>query len=165
MIGGRLIESPTSDATGIIRRAFGEFVGPGGELASYAFGWTTCAGPHEARMSVGIGAGDPDGGTFHAVVFTKNDNHAYALVDSPFEQVPQGGPDLTADLSVGHDRDGMLQLIGTTDANGQNGRINHLHHAVDTDSSLMDVLGLQPGHRATRSRIDGPWTRHMSDSN
>lgn len=69
VIEGRFIEVPTNGATGMDRRAFGEFVGPGGELASYAFGWTTGAQPHVARLSIGIGAGNPGGGTFHAVVF------------------------------------------------------------------------------------------------
>ncbi|MEV0296312.1 hypothetical protein [Nocardia sp. NPDC050710] len=70
---GRLIEVPTPDATGMDRRAFGEFVGPGGELASYAFGWTTGSDPHVGRFTIGIGAGNPDGGTFHAVIFDHMD--------------------------------------------------------------------------------------------
>jgi hypothetical protein len=212
VIEGRLVEIPTSDATGMDRRAFGEFIGPGGELASYAFGWTTGANPHAARMTVGIGAGNPGSGTFHAVVFDNGDGHAFALVDEPFEQVPQGGPDLTAEQSrahevlpfiwgvtdhvmkldrraawmrhwlvgttsiqthevfefaepillVSHDDDGMWQLIGTTDANSENGSIGHLHHAIDTDPSLIDVLNLQAGHQATRPHVDGPWTRHSN---
>jgi hypothetical protein len=100
---GRLVEVPTPDATGMERRAFGEFVGPGGELASYAFGWTTGADPHVGRMSVGIGAGNPGGGTFHAFVVPHEEGHAYSLVDEPFEQVPQGGPDLTADEARAHE--------------------------------------------------------------
>jgi hypothetical protein len=34
VIEGRLVEAPTAGATGMDRRAFGEFVGPRGELAS-----------------------------------------------------------------------------------------------------------------------------------
>ena len=60
-----LVEVPTSAVTGMDRRAFGEFIGPQGELASYAFGWTTGADPHIARLTVGIGAGNPGGGAFH----------------------------------------------------------------------------------------------------
>ena len=85
------------------RRAFGEFVGPQGELASYAFGWSTGAEPHVARLSIGIGAGNPGGGTFHAVVFDHGDGHAFSLIDEPFERVPQGGPDLTADQARAHE--------------------------------------------------------------
>ncbi len=59
------------------RRAFGEFVGPGGELASYAFGWTVGSLPRVARLSIGIGVGNPGGGTFHAVVFRHQDGHAF----------------------------------------------------------------------------------------
>lgn len=97
------VEVPTAEATGMDRRAFGEFVGPGGELASYAFGWTTASQPHLARLSIGIGAGNPGGGTFHAVVFKHQDGHAFALSDERFERVPQGGPDLTAEQARAHE--------------------------------------------------------------
>jgi hypothetical protein len=100
---GALTEVPTPDATGMERRAHGEFVSPRGELASYAFGWTTGSDPHVARLTVGIGAGNPGGGTFHAVAFGHDDGHAFALVDEPFAQVPEGGPDLTADQARAHD--------------------------------------------------------------
>ncbi len=210
VVEGRLVEVPTAGVTGMDRRAFGEFVGPRGELASYAFGWTTGSDPHAARMSIGIGAGNPGGATFHAVLFVHEDSHALSLVDEPFEQVPQGGPDLTAVqarahqdlpfvwavadlvmerdrrawwmrhwllgtnciqtlevfelhepiLLVGHDADdGIWQLIGTTDA-GTTGKIGHLHHAVDEDPTLVDVLDLPPGHSASRTHIGGPWGRH-----
>jgi hypothetical protein len=93
---GRLIEVPTSDATGMDRRAFGEFVGPQGELASYAIGWTTGDIQQVGRISVGIGAGNPGGATIHAVVFDNGGEYAFSLIDEPFERVPEGGPDLTA---------------------------------------------------------------------
>src|SRR5215468_612331 len=85
------------------RRAFGEFVGPGGELASYAVGWTTGSDPHVARLSIGIGAGNPGGGTFHAVVFEHDGESGFSLRDEPFEHVPQGGPDLTAEQARAHE--------------------------------------------------------------
>ncbi|MGW4635626.1 hypothetical protein [Nocardia sp. NPDC004415] len=103
VIPGRMSEVPTADATGMDRRAFGEFVGPQGELASYALGWTTGSDPHAGRITIGIGAGNPGGATFHAVVFPHQGSHAYALVDDPFEQVPQGGPDLTAAQARAHE--------------------------------------------------------------
>ncbi|SDU01524.1 hypothetical protein SAMN04489733_0402 [Amycolatopsis keratiniphila] len=81
---------PTETAERMDRRAFGEFVGPRGELASYAFGWTTGADPHVARLSLGIGAGNPGGGTFHAVIFPHEGGHAFSLTGDPFERVPQG---------------------------------------------------------------------------
>ncbi|MFI6305909.1 hypothetical protein ACIBCH_28865 [Amycolatopsis thailandensis] len=102
VLEGELVEVVTDAVTGMERRAFGEFVGPQGELASYAFGWTTGSDPHVARLSVGIGAGNPGGGTFHAVVFEHEDGHAFSLTDDPFERVPQGGPDLTADEARAH---------------------------------------------------------------
>lgn len=100
---GRLVEEPVEDSGGVDRRAFGEFVGPQGEMASYAIGWTTGADPHVARMTVGIGAGHPEGGTFHAVVFDQTDSYAYSLVDEPFEEVPQGGRHLTAEQARAHE--------------------------------------------------------------
>jgi hypothetical protein len=208
VLEGTLVEVPTSAVTGMGRRAFGEFVGPHGELASYAFGWTTGADPHVARLSVGIGAGNPGGGTFHAVVFENEGGHAFSLTDEQFERVPQGGPDLTADqarahedlpfvwwvtdqvmrrdrrawwmrhwllrttcvqtrevferrepvLFVSHDADdGIWQLIGAADADADTGKIGHLHHVVDEDPSLIDVLGLPPGSSATRADVGRPW--------
>lgn len=100
---GAFVEVPTANVTGMDRRAFGEFVGPGGELASYAFGWTTGSDPQVARLSIGIGVGNPGGGTFHAVIFANEDGHAFSLTDEPFERVPQGGPDLTADQARAHE--------------------------------------------------------------
>jgi len=210
VLPGRFVEVPASEATGMDRRAFGEFVGPRGELASYAFGWTTGADPHVARLSIGIGVGNPGGGTFHAVVFEHEEGHAFSLTDESFENVPQGGPDLTADqarahadlpfvwwvadhimerdrrarwmrhwllgtrciqtievferrepvLLVGHDADdGLWQLIGT--ANADDGKVGHLHHAIDEDLTLVDVLDLPAGHTASRTHVGGPWTRHL----
>jgi hypothetical protein len=209
VLEGSFVEVPTAEAMGMDRRAFGEFVGPQGELASYAFGWTTGSEPHIAQLSIGIGAGNPGGGTSHAVVFEHEDGHACSLADEPFEQVPQGGPDLSADqarthedlpfvwwvtdrvmerdrrarwmrhwllgtpciqtievferrepvLLVGNDPDdGLWQLIGATDADST-GKIGHLHHALDKDPTLVDVLDLPPGHSASRTRVGGPWTR------
>jgi hypothetical protein len=211
VLEGPFVEVPTAEVTGIDRRAFGEFVGPRGELASYAFGWTTGSQPHVGRLSIGIGVGNPGGGTFHAVMFKNQDGHAFSLTDERFEQVPQGGPDLTADqarahedlpfvwwvadrvmerdrrawwmrhwllgtnciqtaevferhepiLLVGNDADdGLWQLIGTTDA-ASTGKIGHLHHAVDEDPTLIDVLDLPPGYSAGRTRLGAPWTRRL----
>ncbi len=103
VIEGRLIEVPAVHGGGTDRRAFGEFVSHRGELASYAFGWATGAESHVARLTIGIGAGNPGGGTFHAVVFAHEDGHAFSLVDEPFEKVPEGGPDLTAQRARAHD--------------------------------------------------------------
>ena len=100
---GRLIEVATPQVTGMERRAFGEFVSHRGELASYAFGWATDADPHVGRLTVGIGAGNPGGATFHAVIVPDGDSWGFSLVDEPFEQVPEGGPDLTADEARAHD--------------------------------------------------------------
>jgi hypothetical protein len=212
LLEGSFVEVPTAEVTGLDRRAFGEFIGPRGELASYAFGWTTGSELHVARLSIGIGVGNPGGGTFHAVMFEHEDGHAFSLTDERFEQVPQGGPDLTAEqarahedlpfvwwvadrvmerdrrawwmrhwllgttciqtvevfecrepiMLVGNDADdGLWQLIGTTDADSGTGKIGHLHHAVDEDPTLIDVLDLPPGHSASRTDLGAPWTRRL----
>ena len=209
IIEGTFGEVPNAAVTGMDRRAFGEFIGIRGELASYAFGWDTGSDPRSGRLTVGIGAGNPGGGTFHAAVFEHEGGYAFALIDEPFEHVPQGGPDLTAEqarahgdlpfvfwvgdhvmngdrrarwmrhwllgttsvqtpqvwerhepvLAVRNDADnGIWQLVGTT-AGGDEGRIGHLHHAVDEDPTLIDVLDLAPGHSATRTSVGGPWER------
>ena len=209
VIEGRLVEVPAPDASGMQRTAFGEFVGPRGELASYALGWT--AGPDDrvGHLTIGIGVGNPGGGTFHAVVFEHEGRHAFGLVDEPFAEVPQGGPHLTADeararedlpfvwwvadrvmerdrrawwmrhwvlatraiatrqvldldepvlLVINDDDDELWQLIGASDA-GPDGAILHLHHAVDEDPTLAEVLDLEPGESAERIRVGAPWTR------
>lgn len=213
VLEGALVEVPTADLTGMDRRAFGEFVGARGELASYAFGWVSGSDPHVARLSVGIGAGNPGGGTFHAVVFANEDGHAFSLIDEPFERVPQGGPDLTAEqarahedlpfvwwvtdhvmehdrrawwmrhwllgttclqtlevferrepvLLISHDADdGIWQLIGVSDADASTGKVSHLHHAVDEDPSLIDVLDLAPGSSAVRAGVGEPWRGRLN---
>lgn len=102
VLEGRLVDVPTTDASGIDRRAFGEFVGPHGELASYAFGWTTGAGRDVGYLSIGIGAGNRGGATFHARVFDNDNEYAFTLIDDPFEQVPQGGPHISAEQARAH---------------------------------------------------------------
>ncbi len=213
VVEGALVELPNAAVTGMDRRAFGEFIGPQGELASYAFGWVTGSEHHVATLSIGIGAGNPGGGTFHAVVFQHEDRYAFSLTDEPFEDVPEGGPDLTADqarahedlpfvwwvadlvmerdrrawwmrhwllgtscietpevferrepvLRVTNDADEFWRLIGRTAA-GDEGGIRHLHHAIDEDPTLIDVLDLPPGHSATRTRVGGAWDRHHNRS-
>lgn len=211
VIEGRLTE--TQVGTGVERRAFGEFVGPRGELASYAFGWTTESEHRVARLTVGIGAGNPGGASFHAIVFDNEDSYACSLIDEPFERVPEGGPDLTATearanenlpfiwwvvdrvmerdrrarwmrhwllgttsiqtgevfertepiLYVSHDADdGLWQLIGASDADPATAKLSHLHHAVEHDLTLLDVLDLEPGESAYRTGPHEPWTGEPS---
>ena len=66
-------------------------------------------------------------------------------------------------LLVAHDDDDALwQLIGSTDA-ADKGEIGHLHHAIDEDQTLLDVLDLQPGEEAERSAVGEPWARRRFD--
>ena len=205
---GRLDVRTCPHCGGVERRAFGEAVSERGELASYAIGWTTGNEHDTARMTVGIGAGNPGGGSFHMEMHQTDDAWGFTLVDEPFEDVPQGGPDLTADearahqdirfiwwvadtvvlkdrrawwlvawlqrtgayvtepvlqetapvLSVVRDDDGEWQLLcGTVEPDDL--RWEHLHHAVDHDPTLIDVLDLEPAHRADRDVQGGPWRR------
>ncbi|HYI20825.1 MAG TPA: hypothetical protein VD836_19060 [Solirubrobacteraceae bacterium] len=101
---GRLDAAATADARGMARCAHGEFESGRGELASYAIGWTTGAEERLGRITVGIGAGNPGGGTFHALVRAEPDGrHAYGLADEAFAEVPEGGPHLTAAEARAHD--------------------------------------------------------------
>jgi hypothetical protein len=111
IVEGRFTEVPTPGADGMDRRAFGEFVSARGELASYAFGWIAGAEERAGRISVGIGAGNPGGATFHARVLADDEGYAFALVDEPFESVPQGGPDLTADAAREHEDLPFIWLV------------------------------------------------------
>ena len=60
-------------------------------------------------------------------------------------------------LLISHDADGIWQLIGTSDADPATGKVGHLHHAVDEDPTLLDVLDLEPGRSAVRAGVGKPW--------
>ena len=49
-------------------------------------------------------------------------------------------------------------MIGASDPEAD-GRIHHLHHAVDEDQTLLDVLDLPPGEEALRAEVGGEWVR------
>jgi len=58
-------------------------------------------------------------------------------------------------LLISHDADdGIWQLIGASDADARTGKVAYLHHAVDGDPSLLDVLDL-PAGRSARSTVNG----------
>ena len=86
------------------RRAFGEFASHRGELASYAVGWVSGGDERVGRLTIGMGAGNPGGGTFHMAVGVGEDGrYGLRLVDEPFEDVPEGGPDMTREDALAHD--------------------------------------------------------------
>jgi len=59
-------------------------------------------------------------------------------------------------LLVQHDADDDIwQLIGPSDADSGTARTGHLHHAIDEDPSLIDILDLPPGSSATRTDNQG----------
>lgn len=82
VLEGSFVEVPTAEVNGMNRRAFGEFVGPRGELALYAFGWTT------GRSSTSpdwIGVGNPARSTRWC---SSTRTATRSLTDERFEQVP-----------------------------------------------------------------------------
>ena len=99
---GRLLERPCPDCGEIERRAFGEVESKRGELASYAIGWTSGHEHEVAHMTIGIGAGNPGGGSFHIDVRVRDGEWGMTLVDRPFESVPEGGPDLSREEALAH---------------------------------------------------------------
>lgn len=99
---GRLVEHTCSHCGGVEHRAFGEFESRHGELASYAIGWTSGNEHVAGYMTIGIGAGNEGGGSFHVEIRIVDGTWAMGLVDEPFEDVPEGGPDLTRDEALEH---------------------------------------------------------------
>jgi hypothetical protein len=100
---GRFLERPCPHCGRTERRAFGEVESPRGELASYALGWTSEHDDPVGHLTIGIGAGNPGGGSFHIEYRLDTDPPGMRLVDRPFEDVPEGGPDLTREEALAHE--------------------------------------------------------------
>ena len=62
---------------------------------------------------------------------------------------------------MAHDDDGIWQLIGMTDAHPATGKVEHLHHYIDGDPTLLEAIDLAPEERASRSQLGAPWTRYQ----
>jgi hypothetical protein len=61
-------------------------------------------------------------------------------------------------LFVRHEADDDIwQLVGASDADTSTAKTGHLHHAVDEDQSLIDILDLPPDGSATRTGVGSPW--------
>ena len=99
----RLVERPCSHCGRIERRAFGETESRHGELASYAIGWTSGHESQVGHMTIGMGVGNEGGGSFHIEIRIVDESWGMALVDLPFERVPEGGPDLSREEALAHD--------------------------------------------------------------
>ncbi|MER7559690.1 hypothetical protein ABTZ46_22290 [Nocardioides sp. NPDC126508] len=152
---GRFVERETEDGTD--RRMFGEFIGPRGELASYAFGWASDA--DSGRISIGIGAGNEGGGTFHAAVFEHDGGLGYALVDEPFEDVPQGGPHLTAAAARTHEDMAFVWAVvdSVMELDSRTAWLRHwvLRTTVITTAPVLS--GDEPALFISRDADDGMW--------
>jgi hypothetical protein len=157
---GRLVERPCPDCGGIERRAFGEFVSPRGELASYAIGWTS-GGEHDRNvgyMTIGLGAGNPGGGSFHCDVFEQDGEYALLAVDRPFEDVPQGGPDLTREEALAHECIDFVWWVAD-EVMAQDRRARWMRHWLLGTRSFATtpvVEGSRPVQHVVRS-ADGEW--------
>jgi hypothetical protein len=204
---GRLIDAPCPHCGHMEHRAFGESESPRGELASYALGWTSGHEDVVGHMTIGIGVGNPGGGSFHIDVRVADGALSMSLVDRPFEDVPEGGPDLTREQALAHEAlkfvwwvadevmvqdrrawwmehylrttrafatlpvvhgQTVLGVVREEDAEWQllcgtvppdDPQVFHLHHALDRDVSLLEVLDLEPGQRADRMARGRAWTR------
>ena len=51
-------------------------------------------------------------------------------------------------------------LVEASTADGGTGKVGHLHHAVDEDQTLIDVLALPRGQSAVRDGAGRPWRGH-----
>jgi hypothetical protein len=100
---GLLVARACPHCSNVERRAFGESESERGELASYAIGWTSRHEDVVGHMTIGIGAGNPAGGSFHLEIRMDGEDWGMMLVDEPFERVPEGGPDLTREEALVHE--------------------------------------------------------------
>jgi hypothetical protein len=206
---GRLLERRCPHCGDVERRAFGESESKRGELASYAIGWTSGHEDEVGYMTIGIGAGNPGGGSFHIQIRMAGDEWGMQLVDVPFEDVPEGGPDLTREEALAHgdlpyvwfvadhvmtqdrramwmehwlrktrafvsasvlenpesvrrvvrDEDGEWQLFEDFEGDPGEPELLHLFHLLDADTSLREVLDLEPGQAAERPSPGKAWVR------
>lgn len=156
---GRLVERECPDCGAIERRAFGEAVSERGELSSYAIGWTSGHEELVAHMTVGIGAGNPGGGSFHMVmVVGEAGDPGMQLVDRPFEDVPEGGPDLTREEALAHEALQFVWLVAD-EVLLQDRRANWMVHWIRQTRALATqpvIEGIEPVRHVVRDE-DGGW--------
>lgn len=152
---GRFVELETEHGTD--RRMFGEFIGPRGELASYAFGWTSEA--DEGRISIGIGAGSEGGGTFHAAVVERDGRIGYALIDEPFDDVPQGGPHLTAAAALAHQDIAFIWAVvdAVMELDSRAVWLRHWLRRTKIITTAPVLTGDEPALFISRDADDGVW--------
>lgn len=155
---GRLIEQRCPHCGNIERRAFGESESERGELASYALGWTSGHDDVVGFLTIGLGAGNPDGGSFHIEIRMVGDDWGMGLVDRPFERVPQGGRDLTRAEALAHvDIDYVWFVADHVMA--QDRRARWMEHWLRGTPALVtpEVMnGVAPVRHVRRER-DGSW--------
>jgi hypothetical protein len=60
------------------------------------------------------------------------------------------------------DEEGSWQLIGVSEP-GEDGDDAHLFHALDADQTLLEILDLPRGWRATRDDVGSPWFREPDE--
>jgi hypothetical protein len=155
---GRLVERVCPDCGNVERRALGESISQRGELASYAVGWTAGHDDRVAFMTIGIGIGNPSGGSFHIEICEVDGHYGMRLVDRPFERVPQGGPDLTREQALEHEDLRYIWFVADQ-VMEQDRRALWLKHwllatrAFVTDGVLADYTAV----RRVRRENDGDW--------
>jgi hypothetical protein len=156
---GRLVERECPDCGNVERRAFGEFESTRGELASYAFGWTSGHDEVVGYMTIGIGAGNPGGGSFHAELRPTDDWYGLTLVDRRFEAVPEGGPDLTREQALAHEDLKFIWFVAD-EVMAQDRRAQWMTHWVLATVAYVTEPVLHetsPVRHVVRDREDGDW--------
>jgi hypothetical protein len=161
VVEGRLIEETCSHCGGVERRAFGEFESRHGELASYAIGWTSGNEHVAGFITIGIGAGNEGGGTFHAEIRIVDDSWGMGLVDEPFEDVPEGGPDLTRDEALAHDTLPFIWMVADEVMAKDRRAWWLLHYLHSTPAYVTAPVAdrIQPVRHVVRDD-DGEWQLH-----
>jgi hypothetical protein len=155
---GRLVERVCPHCGNVERRAFGESESERGELASYAIGWTSGHEEQIGHMTVGIGVGNPGGGSFHIEIRMVGDDWGMGLVDVPFETVPEGGPDLTREQALLHEDLEYIWFVAD-EVMAQDRRAKWMEHWLRGTRAFV-TAGVQENLASVRSVLldeDGDW--------
>jgi hypothetical protein len=155
---GRLVERVSPHCGNIERRAFGESESKRGELASYALGWTSGHEERVGHMTIGIGAGNPRGGSFHIEIRPTEDSWGMTLVNVPFEVVPEGGPNLTREEALAHEDIEYVWFVADH-VMAQDRRARWMEHWLQGTRALVTpgVLDNPASVRRVLRDNDGEW--------
>jgi hypothetical protein len=117
---------------------------------------------HDERygaITIGIGAGNEGGGSFHAAIHDHDGVYAMGLIDEPFEDVPEGGPDLTREQALAHEDLDYVWWVAD-EAMAQDRRAKWmLHWLFATPAQVtQDVYDGREQASTVARDADGGWT-------